>query len=529
MNIRSSKILVSLFFLLFVLNSCADQLGKAKTKEKKVFKHDTPLIKQDVKKLGQIEIEKSAEMGPTPVEGDVQKLQKRKQISSVKEKNYLLIPDDYMMLKQKVTFKFQNLDYKEAMALMAKIGDVNILVGEEVAGSITAELSDVPWDKAFNALLDMKNFAADIDVASNIIRVHSPSTLTSQESYKSARASAVRKKVELEDSVEPVVSEIFRLYYITPAEAKATITELFTSTGDAGGYSPIQVTEEKTTRSIIVRGKTKDLDVVDKVIREIDVRTKQVLIEAFIVEASSTFERALGNALSAAYTRKGTRIGGTVGGSSIGSAPGGSGSSISGSTAGISEAGSGGADGLFNFPAEGTGGPTSGIGILRKMSSSVLKLQIEALELQGLGKTISNPKLFTLDNQVATITQGVQIPVAGSGDTAPSFKDAALKLTVTPSIIGDGNVLLQVQVNNDSPDRTDPAAVGINTMEISTKLLIADGDIVVIGGIKKNQITNQNKQVPGMSKLPIIGKMFKGENKTDTMNELLVFIAPRIL
>ena len=106
MNIRSSKILVSLFFLLFVLNGCAEQLGKAKTKQKKVFKHETPLIKEDVKKLGQIELEKSAKMGPTPVEGDVQKLQKRKQISSVKEKNYLLIPDDYMMLKQKVTFKF---------------------------------------------------------------------------------------------------------------------------------------------------------------------------------------------------------------------------------------------------------------------------------------------------------------------------------------------------------------------------------------------------------------------------------------
>ena len=531
MNIRSSKILVSLFFLLFVLNSCADQLGKAKTKQKKVFKHDTPLIKQDVKQLGKMEIEKSAEMGPTPVEGDVQKLEKRKQISSVKEKNYLLIPDDYMMLKQKVTFKFQNLDYKEAMALMAKIGDVNILVGEEVAGSITAELSDVPWDKAFNALLDMKNFAADIDVASNIIRVHSPATLTSQESYKSARASAVRKKVELEDSVEPVVSEIFRLYYITPAEAKITITELFTSTGDAGGYSPIQVTEEKTTRSIIVRGKTKDLDVVDKVIREIDVRTKQVLIEAFIVEANSSFERVLGNALSGAYTRKGTRIGGTIGGSSIGQAPGGSGSNITGSTASMVEAGGAGMDGLYNFPAESPSNQpiTSGIGILRKMSSSVLKLQIEALEVRGLGKTISNPKLFTLDNQVATIKQGVQIPVAGSGDTAPSFKDAALKLTVTPSIIGDGNVLLQIQVNNDSPDRKDPSAVGINTMEISTKLLIADGDIVVIGGIKKNEIGDNENNVPGMSKLPVIGKMFKGESKTDTMNELLVFIAPRIL
>ena len=524
MKIKLLKNIFSLFSILLLLSGCAEQMSKIKKNKK--FKHDTPLIKQDVKKLGKIEIEKSAEMGPTPVDGDFQKLEKRKQISSVKEKNYLLIPEEYMLLKQNVTFKFQNLDYKEAMSLMSKIGDVNILVGEEVAGAISAELIDVPWDKAFNALLDMKNFAADIDVASNIIRVHSPATLTSQESYKSSRAAAVRKKVELENSVEPVVSEIFRLYYITPNEAKATITELFTSVGD--NYSPIQVTEEKTTRSIIVRGKSKDLDVVDKVIREIDVRTKQVLIEAFIVEATSSFEKALGNALGGAYTRKGTRVGGTVGGSTVGS-PSGSGADISAGTAALSAAGSGGSDEIFDFNASGTSNPTSGIGILRKTGSAVLKLQIEALEKEGLGKTISNPKLFTLDNQVASITQGVQIPVAGSGDTAPSFKDAALKLTVTPSIIGDGNVLLEVQVNNDTPDRTDPSAVGINKMEINTKLLIADGDIVVIGGIKKNEISDASEQVPGMSKLPVIGKMFKGQAKSDKMNELLVFIAPRIL
>ena len=520
MNSKSLKIIISLLFLSFVLSGCAQTTAKGK--KKKVFQHATPLIKDNVKKLGKIEVEKSAEMGPKPVEGDIKVLEKRKQISSVKEKNYLLIPDEYTFLKQNVSFKFQNLDYKEAMGLMAKIGEVNILVGEEVAGAISAELSEVPWDKAFNALLDMKNFAADIDVASNIIRVHSPATLTSQESYKSARASAVRKKVELENSVEPIVSEIFRLYYITPAEAKATITELFTSVGADTSYSPIQVTEEKTTRSIIVRGKAKDLDVVDKVIREIDVRTKQVLIEAFIVEATSTFERALGNKLGAAYTRNRERIGGTVGGSTVGSTDG----SISSSTAPVTEAGSGGADSLYNFNAVGA---TSGIGVLKRTGSAVLKLQIEALEKEGLGKTISNPKLFTLDNQIATITQGVQIPVAGTDNTAPTFKDAALKLTVTPSIIGDGNVLLEVQVNNDTPDRTDPSAVGINKMEIATKLLVADGDIVVIGGIKKNDITDAAEQVPGVSKLPVIGKMFKGTQKSDRMNELLVFIAPRIL
>ena len=107
--------------------------------------------------------------------------------------------------------------------------------------------------------------------------------------------------------------------------------------------------------------------------------------------------------------------------------------------------------------------------------------------------------------------------------------DAALILKITPSIIGDGNVLMDIQVNNDTPDRTNPGAVGINKMEITTKLLVADGDIVVIGGIKKNDVASSKDGVPGVSKVPLIGKMFQGNQKSDKLNELLVFIAPRIL
>ena len=511
---KISLIFIPLLFLM--LTGCAEKMAK------KTFKHNTPLIKTDVKQLGKKELEKSAEMGPIPIEGDVVKLKKRKQLSSVKERNYLLISEEFENLKQNVSFKFQNLDYKEAMALMAEVGEINILVGEEVAGAITAELDNVPWDKAFNALLDLKSYAADIDVASNIIRVSTPSNLTSQESYKSARASAVKKKVELEDSVEPIISEIFRLYYISPAEAKATITELFTTVGTGSSFMPIQVTEEKTTRSIIVRGKEKDLDIVDKVIREIDKRTKQVLIEAFIVEATSSFEQALGKKMGAAYTRNRERIGGTIGGSSVGASSG-PGAELSDSTGAFSS--SGGTDNLFSF---GTAGATSGIGILRRTGSAVLKLELDALESQGLGKTVSNPKLFTLDNQTASIKQGEQIPVSG-GDGADTFADAALKLTVTPNIIGDGNVMLTIVVNNDTPNRSTPGTPGINTMEINTKLLVADGDIVVIGGIKKNNVASSKRGVPGASKMPVVGNLLKGTSKSDTMNELLVFIAPRIL
>ena len=503
-------------FLFIFLTGCAEKFAKNSGS----FKHDTPLIKTDIKKLGKQEVEKSAEMGPTPAEGDVIKLKKRKQISSVKERNYLLISEDFKSLKQNVSFKFQALDFKEAMKLMSEVGQINILVGDDVAGSISAELDNVPWDKAFNALLDLKNYAADIDVASNIIRVSTPANLTSQEGYKSARASAVKKKVELEDSVEPIISEIFRLYYITPEQAKETLEELFTQRSGDSSYIPIQVTQEKTTRSIIVRGKEKDLNVVDKLIKEIDVRTKQVLIEAFIVEANSDFEKALGTRLGGYYLRGGRNIGGVAGASS-GSADG----TDLNSVANLGSA----TDSITNFAATGA---TSGIGILKRTGSAVLKAEITALESMGLGKTISNPKVFTLDNQSATVTQGEEIPyqTTSEGTTSTSFKEAALKLEVTPSIIGDGNVLLSIKVNNDTPNRSaggdEPP---INKMEIVTKLLVADGDIVVIGGIKKNVIAKSKEQTPGVGNLPVIGNLFKGKTSSDNLDELLVFIAPRIL
>ncbi len=517
MNIKKIKLVSSFLVLLIALTNCT---STGKFKKSKPFKHNTPLIKENIKKSGQTEIAKTLEMGPNPIFGDTTKLNKRKQISSQASRNYLIIPEKYTNLKQRISLKFQNLDFKETMQLMGRIGEINILVGDEVAGAISAELVDVPWDKAFQAILDMKNYASDIDVTSNLIRVHSPETLTSQENYKSERAQAVKKKIEVEDSVEPIISEIFRLYYISPEQAKITISELFAAGSGENSYMPIQITEEITTRSIIVRGKAADLDMVDKVIKEIDVRTKQVLIEAFIVEANSDFERALGVRLGGYYSNKG-RVAGGVAGTSSGSAAGTS----------LDDVGALGAatDSITNFPVTGA---TSGIGLLRKTTTGVLKAEITALESIGLGKTISNPKIFTLDNQLATITQGEEIPyqTTSEGTTSTSFKEAALKLQVTPSIIGDGNVLLQIQVNNDTPNRTTGSdEPPINKMEIITKLLIADGDIVVIGGIKKNVIANSKQQTPGLGDMPVIGNLFKGKSKTDNLDELLIFIAPKVL
>ena len=500
-----------------ILSGCAQMQGQIKMKDKKAFNHNIPLIKTDMRIAKQSEISRTLEMGPKPV-GVKMERQKRKIISTETQTNYLLIPDTYPQLKQQITLKFKNLDFKETMILMGKIGEINMLVGDEVAGAISAELIDVPWDKAFQALLDMKNYASDIDVASNLIRIHSPSVLTSQESYKSERAIAVKNKVEMENSVEPIISEIFRLYYISPELAKTTIEALFSPGDGEGSSSSIKITEENATRSIIVRGKKDDLDTVDKVLQEIDVKTQQVLIEAFIVKASSEFERQLGTRLGGYYMRKGKQIGGVIGDSQ---------SAGTLDTASAALGGTKAQDMLTNLPAVGA---TSGIGILKQTGSGVLKAEITALEKLGIVKTISNPKVFTLNNQPASVTQGKEIPYEESSDgqTTTSFKEAALKLQVTPSIIGDGNVLLQIQVNNDDAD-TSQESPPITKMEIITKLLVADGDIVVIGGIKSENITKGKEQVPGLGNVPVIGNLLKYKKDQDKLEELLIFIAPRIL
>jgi len=511
---RYFKIILSFLFIV-LLQSCA-------TTSKSVH-GDKPLI--DTAKViveGREDMDKKVREGPKPYDSEIViREEKRKTITTENVKNYVTISDEYAHLKQLISINFKGLDFKYVMSLMAEIGNVNILVGDEVSGTVNAKIDNIGWDVAFQTLLDMKTLVADINVADGIIRVHTPSRLTEQETAKSSRAEVLKKKIALEESVEPILAEIFRLYYISPAQAKTTLEDLFATQGAEGAttMSNLKITVEETTRSIIVRGHEPDLDVIDAVIKEIDVKTKQVLIEAFIVDAKSTFAKALG-ARVGAMTK---------------SDRGGKQTTISGITSGGNAATSSGGITLGaaagTISNQGISG-TSGIGILKTMGASALKLELEALEKLDLNKILSQPSVFTLNNQEATITQGTQIAyqTTTDGTTTTEFKEAALSLTVTPSIIGDGNVLLDIKVNNDSPTEVsgsdEPA---IDTNEIVTKLLVSDGDIVVIGGIKKNTITNISSKTPGISKVPVVGNLFKSKDQSDELRELLIFIAPRVI
>jgi len=508
---------LSLLFLFTAVSSCSTIMG-AKQEEQSVHGSEPLIESADVIAEGKKDMDMMVKDGPKPktsTEKEIKSREKRKTITTEHVRNYVSVPSKYKNLKQKVSLNLNNIDFKYAMSLMAEIGKINILVGDEVSGTINAKIKNVPWDIAFQTMLDMKTLGADMDVANGIIRVHTPEKLTSQETFKSARAEVLKKKIELEESVEPILAEIFRLYYISPEQAKETIENLFaTQAAEGSAASDITITVEDTTRSIIARAHKTDLDLIDAVLKEIDVKTKQVLIDTFIVEADSTFQRELGTAIGAMKQGTRTVITGNVGGSAT-------------TPSGITFDAAAGS--VTDF---GITDATSGIGILKTMGSAALKMHIQALETLGKTRILSSPSIFTLNNQEAKITQGTQIAyqTESDGTVTTEFKEAALSLRVTPSIIGDGNVLLDIVVNNDSPITVAGSdEPGIKTNEINTKLLVSDGDIVVIGGIKTTTLINSDRKVPGLGDTPIVGNLFKGQAKEDKLEEMLIFLAPRVI
>ena len=512
--------IIALFFVVCFITSCAT------TKNKSVH-GDKPLIDtKEVKKKARKDMDLIKKAGPKKNEEyeDFVRDEKRETITTEHTRSYEFIPatDEYAHLRQQISINLKSVDFRDAMKLLAEIGGVNILVGDEVSGTVTAELNDVPWDIAFKTLLDMKTLGADIDAKNGIIRVHTPEKLNAQEEFKSSRSEVLKKKNQSQMDAEPMLAELFRLYYISPEQAKKTLEDLYNTQGTEGisVMSNIKITVEPTTRSIIVRAHEPELDIIYKVLKKIDVKTKQVLIEAFIVEATSDFQKALG-----------TRIGAMTGGEA---AVTGEQSIISGTAGGAATTPAGIALGTAAGTVTNNSitGATSGIGILKTLGTAALKIEIEAL--QSLGKTniISSPSIFTLNNQQAKVTQGTQIAYQSTSDgaTTTEFKEAALALTVTPSIIGDGHVLLDIQVNNDSPVEVPGSdEPGIKTNEITTKLLVGDGDIVVIGGIKIHNTSNTRTKTPGLGDVPIVGNLFKGKTQKNKLEEMLIFLSPRVL
>jgi len=457
----------------------------------------------------------------------------RREINKEERKNYINVSDINEPLFP-ISINFENVSIQDMAVMFSEITGKNILVGDEVDGRVSAKLIDVPWDKALDSVLKIKKLAKHVDEKANVIRIHKQDVLVAQEEFDRKRIEDMQKTREAQRAIEPIYTEIFRLYYTNAKEVKSEIESVMGSGGESDGgegsgassNKKVDITIDERLNSLIIQATKSELDLIARLIKEVDVRTKQILIEAFIVEATDDFSKELGAKFGIDATDVGHKwTSGTNDQLTSITAAGVAGSQAE--TAGTLTLGD--TTGLMSN--NGVAGPLGGIGFILNTSSSALKFELSASEKDGITKVLSNPRVFTLDNEEAVIIQGEEIPYkteAEGGGTDIEFKEAGVKLTVTPSIVGDGNVILKVKVEKKTA-KNDEANPPITTREITTKLLVKDDTIVVIGGVFTQETIDTVNKVPFFGDLPVVGELFKYQKDADVRKELLVFLAPRVI
>ena len=529
--LRNLKILFPLtIFVIF--SSCAELKKTAKEMDKEAVDNFEPeefvVEKQDV-------LEETTSLGPKVNKAAIEdkKISRRIYIDENIITDYSQIINRTFTKTFPISVNFDNVDIRTVMEIFSSVTGKNILVGDEIEGVVKVKIINENWDEVLEAILEIKNIGLTLNENTNIVRIHKKEVIEAQEAYSAKRKAELRKSIEFSKSIAPVRSEIFKLFYSEPSQVKSQLEEILqniettVSVSEGGGSTEdsssgtsqrVKMTIDERLRALIVLGSLEDLDFIEKLIDKIDVPTKQILIEAFVVEAGSDFDKELGARVGAKYGA--TTIGamGGKGDVTIGGVTGGAATTLSlgGTTGSISN--------------QSVGGATGSLGILLDTTALDLQVELTAMEQMGISKIISNPKVFTLDNETAVITQGDEIAYesTSSEGTSTEFKEAALKLEVTPSIVGDGNIIMDVKINKDSAD-TSASNPPVSKTEITTKLLIADGTIVVIGGIYKETLSDTVTKTPLLSSLPIIGNLFKRVKKGEDFDRLLIFIAPRIL
>ncbi|MCD2517027.1 type IV pilus secretin PilQ [Massilia sp. G4R7] len=435
---------------------------------------------------------------------------------------------------EKLSFNFQNVDVRAALQAIADISGLNIITSDSVTGNLTLRLKDVPWDQALDVVLQAKGL--DMRKNGNVLWIAPKEELLTKEKLELEQRAQIAE-------LEPLRSEIFQLNY-QKVESFRTVFGLDAGTGAPSGDNRGRVLSKRG--SAIIDPRTNQLFVTDvaskiedirKLIQKTDVASKQVLIEARLVEANDGFSRNLGAKLGFADLR--TLRGGDSGWQVKGNervAIGGNLTGIGQVTGQTPDNGDGYTNTtLVNLPAAAIGGaaaPSLAFSLFSSAANRFLNLELSALEADGKGKIISSPRVVTEDKQIAVIEQGIELPyqvATSSGATSITFKKANLRLEVTPQITPDGNVVLEVDVNKDSKGEETRAGPAINTQHVKTKVMVENGGTVVLGGIYQQTERNNENKVPLLGDVPVLGYLFKSTGRESTKTELLVFITPKIV
>nr|WP_315252557.1 type IV pilus secretin PilQ family protein [uncultured Duganella sp.] len=430
---------------------------------------------------------------------------------------------------EKLSFNFQNVEVRAALQAIADISGLNIITSDSVAGNLTLRLREVPWDQALDVILQAKGL--DMRKNGTVIWIAPKEELLTKEKLE------LEQRAQIAD-LEPLKSEIFQLNY-QKAEAFRTVFGL------EGGDAKNRILSrrgsaiiEPRTNQLFVTDIAARLDDVRRLIAKTDVATKQVLIEARIVEASDTFTRNLGAKLgfSDMRTIRGGDTGYQIGNGNTRFAIGGNMTGIGESTGQVAVTDSSFNNTQFiNLPAGNINGAQAGslaISLFSSAANRFLNLELSALEEDGTGKIISSPRVITADKAVALIEQGIELPyqvATSSGATSIQFRKANLRLEVTPQITPDGNVVIDVDVNKDSVGQETRSGFAIDTKHVKTQVMVDNGGTVVLGGIYQQTERSTTDKVPLLGDIPVLGYLFRSNSRTNDKTELLVFITPKIV
>ncbi|AJO76151.1 type IV pilus secretin PilQ [Pseudomonas sp. MRSN 12121] len=409
---------------------------------------------------------------------------------------------------EKLSLNFQDIEVRSVLQLIADFTHLNLVASDTVQGGITLRLQNVPWDQALDLVLKTKGL--DKRKVGNVLLVAPADEI------------AARERQELESQkqiadLEPLRRELLQVNYAKAAE----IAKLFQSVTRAEDKSDERgsITVDERTNNIIAYQTRDRLDELRRIVSQLDVPVRQVMIEARIVEANVDYDKSLG-----------VRWGGSIQNQGNWNASGVSNGANGSSTIGTPGSTSSNAP----FVDLGTTANTSGLGIAFITDNVLLDLELTAMEKTGNGEIVSQPKVVTSDKETAKILKGTEIPyqeAASSGATSVSFKEASLSLEVTPQITPDNRIIMEVKVTKDEPDYLNKVqdVPPIKKNEVNAKVLINDGETIVIGGVFSNTQSKVVDKVPFLGDVPYLGRLFRRDVVSEKKSELLVFLTPRIM
>jgi len=427
-------------------------------------------------------------------------------------------PPGFDLPDQPITLKMHNVDVAVLLRALAKAAGQNIIINESVEGRVNIDVEAAPWNRVFLNILSAQGLAYERD--DDILRIVTLADRNRSLQQLETEQKIKNKKREIE-LVDPLITEVVKINYADAGKLKANLEQFLTEKQEGKKIGVVMVDDH--TNSLIIQAIREDLMEMIPLINELDRPTPQVLIEAHIVEADQETARQLGVRWGGLYQNPPNYYVTAADSTGLGGVDPGSNNPVPGL--------------ISNFPApDVTGDLGLALGfVAQDIGDSVLTLQLTALQNEGVLNILSSPSVTTLDNQTATIESGREVPYQTVEDKEVKieFKEAVLKLEVTPHVIEGKTLKLKINVNKDEVTSTaqssslEPPA--IITKRASTNIILFDGQTTVIGGLSKENRVDNEAGVPGLKDIPMVGWFFKGQSKEKTMEELLIFITPHIL